>query len=72
MPKATVAILEGRRIDITKALELRDAKKAKLDFRCALCGEQVRPHREGTTGQAAHFEHRTRNPDCAFSRRISN
>ena len=68
MPKATVCHLEGRRIDITEALDLRETKKAKLDLRCTLCGEQVRPHRKGTTGQAAHFEHRTKNPSCPFSR----
>ncbi len=67
MPKATVCLFAGRQIDVNEALELRKAKKA-LELHCTLCGEPVRAHRKGTTGQAAHFEHRTKNPSCALSR----
>ena len=66
MPKATMCNLDGRLIGITDALLLRKARNAAM-FRCRDCGEQVRPHREGTTGQAAHFEHQTKNPKCALS-----
>jgi hypothetical protein len=34
-----------------------------------VCGEIVRAHRRGITGQAAHFEHRTKNPRCSLSQR---
>ncbi len=68
--KPPSASLEGRQIDVNEALELRKAKGASPKFRCTLCDEPVRPHRKGTTGQAAHFEHRTKNPNCALSRSI--
>jgi hypothetical protein len=67
MPKATFCHLEGRQINIAEALRLREATKTPPDFRCAVCSEHVRPHQRGTTGQAAHFEHRTKNPLCSLS-----
>jgi hypothetical protein len=36
-------------------------------FRCVECGQRVRAHKKGTTGQAAHFEHMAANPRCRFS-----
>jgi hypothetical protein len=35
--------------------------------RCPRCHEPVRAQKTGTTGQAAHFEHRKRNPRCPLS-----
>ena len=69
MPKATYCHLEGRQIDISEALQLREAGKNSPVFRCTVCGEHVRAHRRGTTGQAAHFEHRAKNPLCSLSTR---
>ena len=69
MPKATFCYLEGRQIDIDEALQLREAGKSSPAFCCTACGEHVRAHRRGTTGQAAHFEHRVQNPHCSLSTR---
>ena len=59
-------MLNGRRVDVATALELRD-RKTKLDFRCPECGEGVRAHKKGSTGQAAHFEHLSANVRCSLS-----
>lgn len=67
MPKSAFCSLEGRQIGVAEALRLRDTSKSRPMFRCYVCGEQVRPHHAGTTGQAAHFEHQTKNPRCALS-----
>lgn len=69
MPKATFCHLEGRQVDIAEALQLRETGKNSPVFRCTGCGESVRPHRTGTTGQAAHFEHQVKNPRCSLSTR---
>lgn len=61
MPKATKAT-----IDIDTALMLREGS-SKVEYCCVDCGQPVRPHRKGTTDQAAHFEHLERNPNCALS-----
>jgi hypothetical protein len=61
MPKATVAA-----VDIETALALREAG-VKPDYRCVKCEQPVRPHKKGTTDQAAHFEHLVRNTDCSLS-----
>jgi hypothetical protein len=66
MPKATNCVLNGRVIDVQTALEMR-ARKASPNFRCCRCGESVRAHKEGTTGQAAHFEHLAANDRCELS-----
>ena len=66
MPKITsceVRTAGGWRImDIEEALGNR-----QKDGRCPQCHELVRPHKTGTTGQAAHFEHRKHNPRCPLS-----
>ncbi len=75
MPKAIDCELDGRVIDITEALSLRDESDRQgglySNFICLECGELVQPHNEGTTGQGPHFEHRrgTVSPNC--SRRSS-
>ncbi len=61
VPKATSAL-----IDIESALALRVSGQRPV-YRCAECRELVRPHRKGTTEQAAHFEHLRRNPICSLS-----
>ena len=61
MPKATTAV-----IDIQTVLELREAGH-KLDLHCIECKQRVRAHKQGTTEQAAHFEHLDRNPACSLS-----
>jgi hypothetical protein len=35
--------------------------------RCIECHEPVQAHKTGTTGQAAHFEHKKSNPRCSLS-----
>ena len=67
MAKATACLLNGRRIEIAEALRLRQAEGMTPPFRCIECGKQVRAHKRGTTGQAAHFEHQERNPSCSLS-----
>ena len=67
MPKATTCDLNGRRIDIDVAVQLRDdarrLRQPDPDFRCLNCGGVVRPERAGGR-QAAHFEHQPGNPNC--------
>ncbi len=68
MPRETTCELDGQIVDIEEALRLRDESPRRgpyPGFRCRECGELVRPHKKGTTGQAAHFEHRKRNPNCS-------
>jgi len=68
MPKATTCELNGRVISVEEALRLRSETGRRGSypaFSCLECGEYVRPHKEGTTGQAAHFEHKKRNPGCS-------
>lgn len=70
MPKATTCYLDGRLIDVDEALRLRaqvnQRNAATLVFQCRECGERVRPHKTGTTGQQAHFEHREKNERCSL------
>lgn len=67
MPRSTMCeVLSGDRwqlMDIEEALPNRGA----VEMRCPECKRPVRPHRAGTTGQAAHFEHTEANPDCSLS-----
>ena len=49
-------------MDIKEALATRENRGL-----CPECFQPVRPHKKGTTGQEAHFEHRTKNPQCRFS-----
>lgn len=69
MPRATTCELDGQIIGVEEALRLRDEAAGRRgpypEFSCRECGEPVRPHKEGTTGQAAHFEHKKRNPGCS-------
>jgi hypothetical protein len=48
-------------IGIEEALERRGEK-----MRCPECHGPVRPHKEGTTDQRAHFEHLTKHVGCAL------
>ena len=68
MPKATSCKLYGEIIGVDEALRLRDEAERRSKryppFRCPECGEFVRPHKRGTTGQGAHFEHRESSPGC--------
>jgi|ERR1044071_5924816 hypothetical protein len=66
MPKATTAVHHGQLLSIQEALDLRQ-QKHQLTVYCRECGEQVRAHKTGTTGQAAHFEHLRRNLGCSLS-----
>jgi formylmethanofuran dehydrogenase subunit E len=53
-------------MDIETALQIR-GRKSDADFRCSECGERVRAHKKGTTGQEAHFEHLAANSRCSRS-----
>ena len=68
MPKATSCKRFGQIIGVDEALRLRDEarrrRRAYPPFRCRECDEFVRPHKKGTTDQAAHFEHRESSPGC--------
>lgn len=67
MGRLVTCVWEGRSLMIEEALELRDQRgSSTLDFQCPHCGERVRAHKAGTTGQGAHFEHRIRNPLCSM------
>ena len=71
MPKATTCKLGNRIVSIEDALLLRAGaarwRRPVPEFSCHECNERVRPHKKATTGQAAHFEHRTRSPGCSQS-----
>jgi predicted RNA-binding Zn-ribbon protein involved in translation (DUF1610 family) len=66
VPKSITCMFNGRSIDIKTAVEIR-LRKTSVDFRCSECGERVRAHKKGTTGQEAHFEHSSSNPRCSLS-----
>jgi hypothetical protein len=66
LPKATTCLLGDRQIEISEALRITQPEVRKR-FRCLECGERVRAHKEGTTQQAAHFEHMHANPQCTRS-----
>jgi hypothetical protein len=72
MPTSTECTYAGQRIDVDRALELKDGrsspKQPRPAFFCIECGAAVKPHRGG--GHAsAHFEHLKRNPSCSLSHR---
>jgi hypothetical protein len=69
-PRATTCeVLSGsgwKVITVDDALAMRG--RGRWDGgRCVECHEPVRLHKEGTTGQAAHFEHLSRNAKCSRS-----
>lgn len=70
MPKATTCKLYGQDIGVEEALRLRDKIAGRRgsypEIRCRECNELVRPHKKGTTGQTAHFEHRKKSPGCSL------
>jgi hypothetical protein len=37
------------------------------EMRCPECHGRMRVHKEGTTGQGAHFEHQQSHVGCSFS-----
>jgi hypothetical protein len=70
MPLATTCNLDRREIGVEEAILIRDALRRNQPypaFLCCACGESVRPHREGTTGHGAHFEHHPVNRRCPLS-----
>lgn len=78
MPKIEYCELNGVRVEIARAVVLRDdARSARNpsqldpDFRCPECNESVRPHKAGPDAQRspAHFEHLDRNSVCTLSHR---
>ncbi len=68
---AVKCIYAGQTITIKEALlERKNTPKSnwnELPFQCVECGEPVRPHKKGTNGAKAHFEHNQRNEDCSLS-----
>ncbi len=70
-PRSEVCeILDGKQwktIGIDDALEIRRQRGRWPGGRCVECNQRVRPHKLGTTGQRAHFEHLTGNPSCSRS-----
>ncbi|MDR6952456.1 hypothetical protein J2X65_001811 [Ancylobacter sp. 3268] len=51
-------------------LRVEDALNRRADImRCPQCHGPVRPHKLGTTGQRAHFEHRGRHTGCSLMQR---
>lgn len=69
MPRSVDCRLGSEVIGIEEALQLRaNARQGeRLPLRCVECGQPVRAHRKGSTGQAAHFEHLKVNPACPRS-----
>jgi hypothetical protein len=69
-PKATTCeIMSGsgwKVITIGEALTMRGRGRWP-GGRCIECHQPVRPHKLGTTGQAAHFEHLDRSKGCTRS-----
>ncbi len=59
------AKLEGRIIDASEGVDLRDSCGAQLDFRCEECGEAARVFRAGGH-MPARFEHVERNDHCSL------
>lgn len=64
MPKIEYSYLVGQRVNIERAIELRDdaryANHMDPDFRCPECDGGVRPHKASRKEPArypAHFEH---------------
>jgi hypothetical protein len=52
-------------VGIDEALEIRRQHGSWPGGRCVECHEKVMPHKLGTTGQRAHFEHLVRNHRCS-------
>lgn len=69
-PKMTMAMFNGRTVDIEEALhrrdEARESGKLNPSFDCIECEKSVRAHKSGRLAKA-HFEHQHRNPDCSLS-----
>ena len=74
MPMATKCMHNGKECGIGEALRLRDAARKQGDeapkFTCLACENEVRPHKKGSNGQAAHFEHHDRNRGCDLSHKL--
>lgn len=66
MSRPMRCLFSARPMNIAAALEIRERKR-DADFHCIECGEKVRAHKRGTTGQEAHFEHLSANPRCSLS-----
>ena len=49
-----------RRISVAEAI----GEPRSVEMRCVSCHGPMRVHKEGTTNQRAHFEHRQRHDGC--------
>lgn len=74
MAKIEYCSLAGQRVDVERALRMRDdarvSRQIEPDFRCPECDGGVRPHRAGRREPArhpAHFEHLERDSNCSLS-----
>ena len=62
------AQFQGRIIDASEGVDLRDRYGVQLDFRCIECGEAARVERAGGH-MPDRFEHLERNDHCSFVNR---
>ena len=67
MPRAQSCLLNGKLVDVDKAIRLRDdGTGVRIDFRCQECRNAVRPNKESSR-TAAFFSHLATNPTCRLS-----
>jgi hypothetical protein len=59
------ARFQGRVIDASEGVELKDRNGAQLDFRCVECGKAARVERAGGH-MPDRFEHLERNDHCSL------
>ena len=59
------ARFQGRIIDASEGVDLKDRNGAQLDFRCVECGEAARVERVGGH-MPDRFEHLERNDHCSL------
>ena len=65
--RSIFCVYKGKEISIDDALKIRKKTNGHLSnetFKCVACKQPVRPHKQGSTGAAAHFEHRKSNDRC--------
>lgn len=62
------ARFQGRTIDASEGVNLKDRSGAQLDFRCVECGEAARVERAGGH-MPDRFEHLKRNDHCSLVHR---
>lgn len=70
MARSNSCILKNKPISVEDAIALRNTSRREHKeapvFLCIECGEPVVPHKSSSYG-AAHFEHRSQNPECILS-----